>query len=71
MKPPEEHSFSGERLLTIKEVADIMRCNRMTIYRMVHEGKLPHARLGATGSFRIDARTLQEWQRRQSQSNLK
>jgi excisionase family DNA binding protein len=33
-------------LLTVTEVAEIARVSRMTIYRLVHSGELPCARVG-------------------------
>jgi excisionase family DNA binding protein len=34
------------RLLSVAEVADIMRVSRMTVYRLVHSGDLPARRSG-------------------------
>ncbi len=39
------------RFLTVAEVASIMRVSKMTVYRMVHNGDLPAARVGR--SFRV------------------
>jgi len=40
-------------LLTVTEVAVMLRVSKMTIYRMVHAGRLPSFRVGQ--SYRIPA----------------
>ena len=40
-----------ETLLTVAEVAGMWRVSKMTVYRLVHAGELPHARIGR--SFRL------------------
>jgi excisionase family DNA binding protein len=40
-------------LLTVTEVAAMLRVSKMTIYRMVHAGQLPSLRVGQ--SYRIPA----------------
>ena len=37
---------SGEDLLTVAEVAAVLRVSRMTVYRLVEAGTLPAARIG-------------------------
>ena len=44
-------SLSDVRFLTVAEVAEMMRVSNMTVYRLVHSGKLPAVRFGR--SFRI------------------
>ena len=44
---------SGAELLTVAEVSTMLRVSKMTIYRMVHSGEIPHVRVGR--SFRIPA----------------
>lgn len=39
------------RFLTVAEVAKMMRVSKMTVYRLVHAGELPAARVGR--SFRV------------------
>jgi excisionase family DNA binding protein len=39
------------RFLTVAEVAKLMRVSKMTVYRLVHAGDLPAARVGR--SFRV------------------
>ena len=43
--------LSDVRLLTVAEVADMMRVSTMTVYRLVQSGELPAIRFGR--SFRI------------------
>ena len=46
------------RFLTVAEVAAIMRVSKMTVYRLVHGGELPAARVGR--SFRVPRRAVEE-----------
>lgn len=39
------------RLMTVAEVAEVMRVSRMTVYRLVHAGELPAVRVGR--SYRV------------------
>lgn len=55
------HPFAGIRLVTVREVAEMLRLTDMTIYRMVDRGVLPAIRLGR--SLRFDAAELREWLR--------
>jgi excisionase family DNA binding protein len=43
-KSPVWHS--GERLLTVTEVAGTMRVSNMTVYRLIKSGQLPAIRVG-------------------------
>ncbi|MCD4549967.1 MULTISPECIES: helix-turn-helix domain-containing protein [unclassified Schaalia] len=45
-----EHK-SAPRLMTVSEVADVMRVSRMTVYRLIHSGEMPAIRVGK--SFRV------------------
>ena len=49
----ERRVASGAELLTVAEVSTLLRVSKMTIYRMVHSGEIPHVRVGR--SFRIPA----------------
>jgi len=40
------------RLLTVTEVADLLRINKSTVYRMAKEGRLPATRVGRQWRFR-------------------
>jgi excisionase family DNA binding protein len=35
-----------QRLLTVREVADVMRVSNMTVYRLIKTGHLPATRVG-------------------------
>lgn len=43
--------YMAEDWLTVAEVADKLRVSRMTVYRMVEDGRLPRIQVGK--SFRI------------------
>jgi excisionase family DNA binding protein len=47
--------------LTVAEVATRMRVSKMTVYRLVHGGELPAARVGR--SFRVPRRAVDEYLR--------
>ena len=38
--------FTEARLLTVNEVADLLRVSRMTIYRMIRQGDMAALRVG-------------------------
>jgi len=40
-----------ERLLTVSEVADLLRINKSTVYRMAKQGRLPATRVGRQWRF--------------------
>jgi len=50
------------RLLTVAEVAEIMRLSKMTIYRMVNSGALPALKVGR--SVRIPEHVVDEYLRK-------
>lgn len=41
-----------ENIMTVKEVADYLRVNQRTVYRLAVEGKLPGFKVGATWRFK-------------------
>ena len=47
--------------LTVAEVAAMMRVSKMTVYRLVHGGELPAARVGR--SFRVPRHAVEEYLR--------
>lgn len=53
---PVSKAFRGVELLTVDEVASVLRVSRMTVYRKVHSGELPSVHFGR--SFRIPASAL-------------
>ena len=46
--------FTEARLLTVNEVADLLRVSRMTVYRMIKEGEMPAVRVGRGYRLRED-----------------
>lgn len=50
-KQPMRNALSDVRLLTVAEVAEVLRVSTMTVYRMVHSGELPALRFGR--SYRV------------------
>ncbi len=50
----EVHSFG--KILTISEVAQILRMHRNTVYRLVKQGDLPGFKIG--DNWRVDAKAL-------------
>jgi excisionase family DNA binding protein len=49
------------QFLTVAEVAAMMRVSKMTVYRLVHSGELPAARVGR--SFRVPRDAVQDYLR--------
>jgi excisionase family DNA binding protein len=46
--------FIEARLLTVNEVADLLRVSRMTVYRLIKEGQLAAIRVGRNYRLRED-----------------
>ncbi|MCZ1000843.1 helix-turn-helix domain-containing protein [Streptomyces mirabilis] len=55
-------------LLTVAEVAAVMRVSRMTVYRLVHSGHLPAIRVGR--SFRVPEQAVHEYLRENSMESI-
>lgn len=53
---------SEVKFLTVAEVAASMRVSKMTVYRLVHAGELPAARVGR--SFRVPEDVVNEYLRK-------
>ena len=51
MTPPRRSPYVGDRLLTVGEVASLMRVSTMTVYRLIKSGELPAAKISS--SFRL------------------
>jgi excisionase family DNA binding protein len=56
-----ERPLSEVRFLTVAEVAAVMRVSKMTVYRLVHSGKLPAIRVGR--SFRVPEQAVHDYLR--------
>jgi len=48
-----------DRVLTITEVAEVLRLHPTTIYRLVKRGDLPAFKIG--GSWRVSSASLDQW----------
>ncbi len=51
-------------VLGIEDVANLLKVNKWTIYRLVKEGKIPAFKVGKQWRFKRD--TLERWMERQS-----
>lgn len=61
---PQVHSFG--KILTIAEVAQILRMHRNTVYRLVKRGDLPGFKIG--DNWRVDEKALRTLLARESDS---
>ena len=52
----------ADRLLTTRELQDLLQLDRVTIYKMVKEGELPALRVG--GQWRFSAESIATWMER-------
>lgn len=57
----EPGSLDDVRLLTVAEVAGLLRLSRVTVYRMVNSGSLPALKVGR--SVRIPEHVVREYLR--------
>lgn len=48
-----------DQILTVKEVADYLKVNQRTVYRMASSKKIPAFKVG--GSWRIKLEELERW----------
>jgi excisionase family DNA binding protein len=46
--------FTEARLLTVSEVANLLRVSRMTVYRAIKDGDMPALRVGRSYRLRED-----------------
>ena len=46
--------FTEARLLTVSEVADLLRVSRMTVYRLIKDGEMSALRVGRSYRLRDD-----------------
>src|SRR5579872_2827205 len=49
----------SENILTIREVADLLKINEKTVYRLAADAKIPGFKIG--GSWRFDRATIAKW----------
>jgi excisionase family DNA binding protein len=56
--------FTGQ-VMTVDEVAELLRIHRSTLYRLVKTGKFPHFRMGS--DFRFQREAIDVWRRAQEE----
>jgi excisionase family DNA binding protein len=54
----------GDQILTVKEVAEYLKVNERTVYRMATASKLPAFKVG--GSWRFKQAEIERWIKEQS-----
>jgi excisionase family DNA binding protein len=57
----EDPDLRRVQFLTVAEVAAMMRVSKMTVYRLVHAGEMPAARVGR--SFRVPRQAVEDYLR--------
>ena len=55
--------MTTQDLLTVKEVAEYLRVNQYTVYRLVSQKKLPAFKVGS--QWRFERRLLDRWLKKQ------
>ena len=53
----------ADEILTIREVAELLKINEKTAYRLAADGKIPGFKVG--GSWRFDRQEIANWIRRE------
>jgi excisionase family DNA binding protein len=61
-----EHQENNIRLLTLSEVATILKISKRTLHRMIQHRQIPAFKVG--GQWRILESRFQEWMRVEEQS---
>jgi excisionase family DNA binding protein len=51
-----------DEILTLKQVAEYLKCHTGTLYRLVKHGRVPHFRIGS--GFRFQKSTIDNWIRK-------
>jgi len=49
----------GDEILTIREVAELLKINEKTAYRLTADGKIPGFRVGGSWRFRLS--DIDQW----------
>jgi excisionase family DNA binding protein len=50
---------SGNEILTMKDICDLLRVHQSTIYKLIKKGKIPSFRIGSDWRFRRDM--IERW----------
>lgn len=59
-----------EKLLTVKEVSEMLSLSKYAIYDMVVKNSIPHIRIGSTNrSVRFDKQKIEIWLKKKSHDN--
>ncbi len=61
-------SVTENEIMTVQEVAEYLRLNEMTIYKLAQEGKLPALKIGR--SWRFKKGLIDEWFSREAQAAM-
>ncbi|GER06666.1 DNA-binding protein [Iodidimonas muriae] len=56
-----------DQILTIREVAQLLKINEKTAYKLAAERKIPGFKVG--GSWRFDREEISQWIKRQTEGN--
>lgn len=57
----------GDQILTVREVADYLKVNERTVYRMAAAGGIPAFKVGS--SWRFKSSELEEWMKQRHNQN--
>lgn len=57
----------GDQIMTVKEVAEYLKLNDRTVYRMATSGDIPAFKVGA--SWRFKQTEIEKWIKEQSNNN--
>jgi len=57
----------GDQILTVKDVADYLKVNERTVYRMAASAKLPAFKVGASWRFKKEG--IDAWIEQQNNQN--
>jgi excisionase family DNA binding protein len=60
-QPPRALPAAGGRSVSVSQAATMLGLSKMSVYRLIHTGALPHAMVGR--QFRIPLRSLDEFRR--------
>jgi excisionase family DNA binding protein len=60
---------SGNEILTMKDICDLLRVHQSTIYKLIKKGKIPSFRIGSDWRFRRDR--IERWVAQKSMDNVR
>jgi excisionase family DNA binding protein len=58
---PLKPEMDNDPYLTVTEIAERMRCSKMTVYRLIHSGDLESIRFGRNGVIRVQDSVFRAW----------